>query len=118
MSAQAKPIFEKATGANQEASRRLEETYSKATQGAVEYQRKAIAIVQTNVDAFFDCAQELVGVKSASEFMEVSINHACRQLETMAEQSRELASLAQKAATESIEPLTNGLANTFRRSSE
>jgi phasin len=115
MTAQARQTFEKASEAGQETSRRLEDTYLRATQGSVEYQRKALAIAKAHFDAAFDYAQELVAVKSPSEFIEVSMNHARRQFETMSEQTKELASLAQKAATNSIEPLTNGVIGAFRR---
>jgi phasin len=115
MTTQAKHTFEKASEAGQETTRRLEDTYLRATQGSIEYQRKALAIAQAHFDATFDWAQELVGVKSPSEFMEVSLNHARRQFEALTEQTRELASLAQKAATNSIEPLTNGVTSAFRR---
>jgi phasin family protein len=115
MPAQAKQTFEKASEAGQEMTRRLEESYSKTAQDVVNYQRKALEIAQAHVDAAFDCAQDLVGVKSPSEFMEVFMNSTRRQFETMTEQTRELASLAQKVATDNIEPLTNGFNSAFRR---
>src|SRR6202022_2914169 len=105
MTAQAQHTFEKASESGQETTRRLKDTYLRAAQGAIEYQRKVLTIAQAHVDAAFDCALELVGVKSPSQFMEVLNSHARRQFETMTEETRELASLAQKAATYSIEPL-------------
>jgi phasin len=118
MTTQAKHTLGKASEAGQETTRRVDDTYLRAAQGAIEYQRKALEVAQAHVDAAFDCAQELVGVKSPSEFIEVSMNHARRQFETITDQTRELASLAQKTATDSIEPLTNGLNSAFRRPSD
>jgi len=72
-----------------------------------------LEIAQTNVDAAFDCAQELLGVTSPSQFFEVATNHARQQAQAMTEQTKELAALAQKAASDSIKPLAGGLTSAF-----
>src|SRR3954447_3532026 len=90
MTAQAKHTLENATEAGQETTRRLEHTFSRAVHGSIEYQQKALAIAKSHFDAAFDCAQELVAVKSPSEFVAVSMNHARRQFEAMMEETREL----------------------------
>jgi phasin len=112
-SAQAKRTFENASAAGGAATRRIEDTYATSTRGVIDFHRKVLAIAQANVDAAFECAQQLVGVTSPSEFMEVTTNHARRQLQAMTEQSMELSGLARKAATDSVKPLTGGLAGTF-----
>ena len=66
-------------------------------------------MAQANVDAAFDCARELVGVASPSEFIEVSNKHVRQQLQAMSQQTKELAELAQKAAIESMGPFATGL---------
>jgi phasin len=109
-----KHTFEEASAAGKEAARRVEDTYSKAFQEAMDYNRKALAIAQANVDAVFECAQKLMGVRSPSEFMEVATNHARQQVQAMTEQTKELTALAQKAAVHSVEPLTSGLTSAFR----
>ena len=115
MAAQPKQMIENATEVGQEAGRRIEDSYLKATQGAIEYQRRALAIAQTNLDAALECAQALVSAKSSLEFMQMSMDHARRQFESMSNQTRELAQLAQETATSSIAPLTNGLNSALRR---
>ena len=52
-----------------------------------------------------------------SELVELSTTHSRRQLEMMGEQAKEIASAAQKLATESIRPLTIGLGNQPRQMS-
>jgi phasin len=99
----------RATTAGEEATHRIENTYSRAAHGTIEFYQKALAIAQSNVDAAFDCARELVGVPSPSEFIEVSTKHARQQLQAMSQQAKELAELAQKAAIESMGPLATGL---------
>jgi hypothetical protein len=98
----------------EEFTRRIENTYSNATQGAIEYHRKALEMAQANINSAFECAQELLGVTSPSEFIEVTTKHARQQVQAMTEQTRELSALAQKAATNGIGPLTIGLAGAFR----
>jgi len=51
------------------------------------------------------------------ELVELSTTHSRRQLEMMAEQAREIASDAQKLATESARPLTSGFGNQLSRMS-
>ena len=118
MTAQAKHIFEKASETGEENSRHLQDTYLRAAQGSIEYQQKALSMAKSHFDAAFDCAHQLLAAKSPSEFIEVSLNHARRQFEPITEQTRELASIAQQAATTSIEPLTNGVTGAFRRTME
>ena len=75
----------------------------------MEFHQRVLAVTQTNVDAAFDYARELVGVTSPSEFIEVSTKYAGQQLRAMSQQTRELAELAQKAAIGSMGPLASGL---------
>lgn len=103
------------THTGEEFTRRIEDTYSKATQGAIEYHRKALEMAQANINSAFECARELLGVTSPSEFLEVTTKHARQQVQAMTEQTRELSMLAQKAATNGIGPLPIGLANAFRQ---
>jgi len=71
---------EKAATAGDEATRRIENTYSRAAHGTIEFHQKLLAIAQSNVDAAFHGARELVGITSSSEFIEVSTKHAREEL--------------------------------------
>ena len=57
----------------------------------------------------FDFVESLFGVKSPSELVELSTAHSRTQFETLAAQSKELAALAQKVATETAEPIKTGV---------
>jgi phasin len=105
---EAKRTFEKASAAGEEATRRIEDTYSRAAQGTIEFQQKVLAITHANVDAAFECARALLGVTSPTEFMEVSTKHARQRLQAMNQQTKELGELAQKTAIESMGPLASG----------
>jgi hypothetical protein len=94
-----------------EAAGRVQESSLKAAEGFREYQLKVLSATQANIDAIFEYAQEAVQAQSVSELVELSTTHSRRQLEMIGEQAREIASVAQKLATESVRPLTSGFAN-------
>ncbi len=98
--AQAKDTYEKAKAVAEEATDLLKDTYTTAAKGVTDYNLKVIEIARTNINTAFDYAHELLGVKSPSEFVEMSTAHARKQFETMTAQTKELTELAQKVTTE------------------
>ena len=113
---ESKSAERRATDTARDAAGRLQESASKATEGFREYQRKVLAAAQANLNAIFEYAHDLIEAQSMSELIEVSANHSRRQLETMAEQTRELANAAQKLAADSARPL-GGLGSQFSQMS-
>jgi phasin len=111
--AQAKEGFEKMRAATAEATSVIKNSYSSAIQGAQDYQAKFIEFANSNTEAAFDFAQKLTGVKSPSDFFELSTNHSREQFETLSEQAKELASLAQKVTMAAVEPLKTGATKAF-----
>jgi len=61
----------------------------------------------------FDFVQKLSGVKSPTAFVELWTEHARKQVETLTEQTKQLAALAQKATLATAEPLKTGVSNSF-----
>jgi phasin len=116
--AQAKDIYGKAKAVTEEATDILKNTYATAANGATNYNLKLLEIARTNTNAAFDYANELFGVKSMAEFVELSTAHARKQFETLSDQTKELAALAQKVATETGEPLNTGVTRYSTRSPE
>lgn len=112
---QAKDNYDKMKAAAEEATDVLEETYATATKGATDYGLKLIETARVNTNAAFDFFGELMAVKSPSEMIELTTAHARKQFEAMTEQSKELTALAQKVATDSSEPLKNGVSNAFKK---
>jgi phasin len=95
-SAQAKEALEDVSAATAEAGNLVRDTYSTAVRSAQEYNAKVIEFAQTNTQTNLEFVQKLSNVKSPTEFLELSTNHSRKQFETLAEQARELLSLAQK----------------------
>jgi hypothetical protein len=80
-----------------------------------DYNNKVIEFTQTNTKSHADFLQKVAAVKSPSEFLEVSTEHARHQHEILAEQAKLLATLAQKLTLETAEPIKAGLAKTYDR---
>lgn len=113
--AQAKENYEKMKAATEEATDLLEDTYATASKGVSDYNIKVIEAARANTNAAFDFAQKLFGVKSLSEVVELSTAHARQQFETLTAQTKELGELAQKVATETTEPLKDGVTKAFKK---
>ena len=112
---QAKEHYEKMKTAAEEATDLLEATYATASKGASEYGMKVIEAARINTNSTFDFASELMNAKSFSDFVELSTAHARKQFETLTTQSKELAALAQKVATETAEPIKESVTKTFKK---
>ena len=54
-------------------------------------------------------------MKSLSEMVELSTAHMRKQFETMTAQSKELTALAQKVATETVEPIKESVTSAFKK---
>jgi phasin len=111
----AKENYEKMKGAAEEATDVLEDTYATASKGASDYGLKMIEAARANTNAAFDFATQLMTVKSLSEMVELSTAHTRKQFETFTGQSKELAAIAQKVATESAEPVKESWGKAFKK---
>ena len=112
---QAKDSYEKIKSAAEEATGVLEDTYATATKGAADYAHKVLEMARENTNANFDFAVELLGAKTLSDVIELSSAHARKQFEAMSEQSKELAALIQKVATEAAEPIKEGMSKAAKK---
>src|SRR5262245_52398527 len=112
---QAKENYEKMKSAAEEATDVLEDTYATATKGVSEYGLKVIEAARANTNATFDFCSSLMTVKSYSDVVELSTAHARKQFETLTAQTKELAALAQKVATETAEPIKGSVTKVFQK---
>jgi phasin len=112
---QAKENYEKLKAAAEEATDVLEETYATATKGNTEFGLKVLEAARANTNAAFDFFSEFIAVKSLSEAVELSTAHARKQFEAATVQAKELAAIAQKVASESGEPIKNGVTKAFNK---
>jgi phasin len=92
----------------------IEAVFTSASKGASEYSAKLMEIVKANTTATLDFAQELIGVKTPAQAMELWTSHAKKQFETFTSQSKQLAELSQKVATETVEPIKANASKLFK----
>ena len=92
----------------------IEAVFTSATKGASAYNAKLIEFFKANTSSSLDFAQELFGVKSPSEALELWTTHTRKQLETMSAQAKELAELSQKVAAETVEPIKANASKLFK----
>jgi len=96
-----------------EATDLIRGSYATAVKGVQDYNNKMIEFTHTNANAAFDFVHKLSGVKSPAAFIELSTDHARAQLETLTDQTRQLAALGQKVTLAAAEPLKAGVAKAF-----
>jgi phasin len=111
--AHAKEAYEKVSAATADAAGLIKNGYSTAVKGAQDYNNKLFEFAQANTNVAFDFAHKLLGAKSPSELMELSTEHARKQIETMTGQAKELTALGQKVSLATTEPLKSGLNKAF-----
>src|SRR6202789_1659698 len=71
----------------------IEAVFASASKGASEYSAKLMEIMKANTSATLDFAQELLGVKSPTEAVELWTSHAKKQFEAFTAYSNELTEL-------------------------
>jgi phasin len=112
--AQAKEGYERISAATAEASNALQNAYLSAARGATEYNAKLVEFARVNSNAAFDYVDDLLSVKSPSEFLAVTAEHARKQFQTLSSQAREFTVLSQKVTRQAAEPLGDGAERAFR----
>jgi phasin len=105
----AKDVSENSAATAEETTTALEKTYSAVATGAADFHHQWIEIVRFNTNSTLDFVQQLLGVRSPAEFLELSSAHFRKQFETFAEQSKHLTGMAQKMTTHAVEPLQAGV---------
>ncbi|QWG24329.1 phasin [Bradyrhizobium sediminis] len=111
---QARDSYAKFKDAAETHNSTIEAMFSSASKGASEYSAKLMEIMKANTSATLDFAQELIGVKSPTEAMELWTSHARKQFEAFTASTRELAELSQKVATETVEPIKASASKLFK----
>jgi phasin len=106
--AQAKQNYEKVKTIAEDATDAIEDSYTNASKGASEYGLKVIANSRANTNAAFDLLGSLMSAKSYAEVVELTSGYARQQFETLTAQAKELNAVAQKAGTETFEPIKEG----------
>lgn len=108
-----KDMYEKTKATAEETNKVLQQTFATVAKGAAEFNLQWIEMVRINANSTFDFARQLVGVKSPSEFLQLSAAHSREQLKTFAEQAQHLTGLAQKLTADAVQPVQAGVKSAF-----
>jgi phasin len=106
--------FAKAKSAADEANSAFEASFATAKTGVVEINAKALDAFRASAEANFDFVKSVLGVKSVSDYVTLHSEFARKQIETLTGQTKEIAALAQKVATESAQPIKSQVAKSFK----
>src|ERR1700751_6433005 len=112
---QVKENYDKFKNATEDVTGGFKDAYETAAKGTREYGVQLIKAARTNINAAFDYASDLLSAKSPSEAIELSTAQLRKQFEVLSDQSHELATLAQRIATETAEPIREGVNKAFKQ---
>jgi phasin len=110
---QARESYAKFKDAAESHNGAVEAVFTSAHKGASEYTAKLMEFMKANTTAHMDFTQQLFGLKSPTEAMELWTGHARTQLESFQAQAKELAEIAQRAATATVEPIKASAAKLY-----
>ncbi|WOH80819.1 phasin [Bradyrhizobium sp. BEA-2-5] len=102
---QARDSYAKFKDAAETHNSTVEAVFTSVSKGASEYSAKLVEFMKANTSAQLDFAQQLFGLKSPAEALELWTGHTRKQFETYTAQAKELAELGQKVASETAEPI-------------
>ena len=109
---QSKEVYAKMTATTGQTADVMQNCYLTAVKRVQDYNNKLIEYTHANTKTAFDFAQRMSGVKSPSEFVELSTELTQQQLMTLTEQTKQLAALAQQVTLATAEPLKTSLVPT------
>ena len=102
---QARDNYAKFKDAAETQNSTIEAVFTSASKGASQYSAKMMEFMKANTTSTLDFAQDLLGVRSPADVMEVWSSHTRKQFETLTTQAKELTELAQRVATDTVEPI-------------
>jgi phasin len=111
---QARDSYAKFKDAAESHNGTIEAVFATVSKGASEYSAKLMEIMKATTTANLDFAQELIGVKSPTQAVELWTTHAKKQFEAFTAHTKELAELTQKVATETAEPIKANASKLFK----
>ena len=111
---QARDTYAKFKDAAETHNGTIEAVFTTVSKGASEYSAKVMEFAKANTTANLDFAQQLLGIKSPSEALELYSSHARKVCETLSAQAKELAELSQKVASETAEPIKASAAKYYK----
>lgn len=112
--AHSRETFEKFNAAAKGAFGSMDASASIVSKGLIEFNAKAFEAFQANSALTFEFFGALMGTKTVSDAIALAPAHANKQYLALKDQTKDLSSLAQKIARESVGPLKDALDKTLQ----
>lgn len=102
-------------GNAESATDKLEESVAAAHAGTREFNMKVVDLFRAQTSAGFEHMQSLFAVKTVADAVKLQQDFAKAQVEALQVQSKELAEIAKKVATDVVEPVKATMVLSFKR---
>lgn len=106
--------YAKAKTTADETAGAIETSYAAAKAGVVAINVKAFEALRANLEANFDFVKSAIAVKNVSDYVTLQGEFTRKRLEAMTDQTKEIGELAQKLASQTVEPIKEQVAKTFK----
>ena len=111
---ESRAAFARAKSSMDDAANAFELSFAAAKDGVVAINAKALEALRANAEANLDFVKACFAVKSLSDLVALQSEFTRKQVATAAVQIKDLGALTQKAMVETIEPVKDQVAKTFR----
>ena len=88
---------------------------SAVAKDVADFNQQWIESVRANINLSLDFYQNLIRVKSPSEFLELTTEHSRKQFEMLTQQAQGLSGLAQKLTTDSLQPMQESVKSAYKQ---
>jgi phasin len=112
--AESRAVFAKAKASADEAANAFEQSFAAAKDGVIAINAKALEALRANTEANLDFIKACFAVKSLSDLVALQSEFARKQVDTVAVQIKDLGALTQKAMADTIEPVKERVAKSFK----
>ena len=111
---ESRAAFAKAKTAADETASALEVSFSAAKDGVLAIHAKAFEALRANADANFDFLKAVFGAKSLPDLITLQTEFTRKQVETITSQTKDFGALTQKAMADTVEPIKEQVAKSFK----
>jgi hypothetical protein len=111
---ESRAAFTRAKSSAEDATKAFELSWTAAKDGAVSMNAKALEALRVNTEANLEFIKAAFSVKTLSELAALQRDFARKQVDAMSLQVKDLSALAHKTMIESIEPVKEQVAKSFK----
>lgn len=112
--ADTRAAFARAKATADEAANAFELSFAAAKEGVIAINAKALEALRANAESNFDFIKASVSAKSLSDLVALQGEFARKQFDAVTVQAKDIGALAQKSIVETLEPIKERFAKTFK----